>query len=106
MKRKSLLVATAAAAILGAATLSLGSSAQAHPTGGWGMMGGYGPGYGHMGYGGGWGYMGPAMMGGYGPGWMHGYGPGYRQGPRGPGYRGGYGPGYGPGWCFGAGGWR
>lgn len=56
---------------------------QAQPHG-YGMMGGYGPGY----------MMGPGygMMGGYGPGYM--MGPGYTMGPGMMGYGGGYGPGY------------
>ena len=68
--------------------LAAASSVQAQPYG-YGMMGGYGPGYG-PGY-----MMGPGMMGGYGPGYMMGpgmmggYGPGYMMRP---GY-GGYGPG-------------
>ena len=102
MKRKSLLIGTAVAAVLGAAALGLSSSAQAHPVGGgWGMMGGYGPGYGHMGYGSGWGYMGPGMMGGYGPRLDARLRPRIPAGPRGPATA------YGPGWCFGqGGGWR
>jgi len=73
------------------------STAMAQPYGGYGMMGGYGPGYGMMG--GGYG-----MMGGYGPGGCYGpammYGCGY-----GPGYgmMQGYGPGYGPGTGYGPG---
>jgi hypothetical protein len=69
----------------------------AHGPGGWGMMGGYGPGYGHMGgWGGGpgagWNCPAFAQGGGYGPGyhmrgWGGGYGPGMMQGY-------GYGPGY------------
>jgi hypothetical protein len=58
---------------------------QAQPYG-YGMMGGYGPGY----------MMGP----GYGYGMMGGYGPGYMMGPGyGRGMMGGYG-GYGPGWMM------
>ena len=87
MTRKSTLLATALVAGLAATAIGFSSPASAQ---GWGMMGGYGPGYyGHMGYG-------P----GYGPGWMHrdGYGPRYRYHGRNRGYR-GYGPGY--GWCWG-----
>ncbi len=76
--RKLSVLAGAAALVLVAANFGVISKANAQPYGGWGMMGGYGPGYG--------------MMGGYGPGYgmMGGYGPGY--GPM----MGGYGPGYGP----------
>lgn len=83
MKRRSKVIATALAAIMAAATLGFASSAEAQ---GWGMMGGYGPGYyGHMGYGRG-----------YGPrGMMRGYGPGYRWGGH---HRGDYGRGTGPGY--------
>lgn len=80
MKRKSIFIAAALAATVGAAALAFNST----------------------GYAQGWGYMGPGMMGGYGSG--QGYGPGYMHGP------GGYGPGwmhgqggYGPGWCWGSG---
>ena len=91
MTRRSTLLATALMAGLAAAAFGFSAPASAQ---GWGMMGGYGPGYyGHMGYGG------------YGPGWMHGYGPGYRWGRHYRGYRGGYGRGYGrgygPGYCWG-----
>lgn len=87
MKTKSMLLATAVAAIL-AATTVFGSSAQAQSYGGgWGMMGDYGPGYyGHMGYG-------P----GYGPGWRHRHSPAYRYRTR-NGYSRADGVGYGPGW--------
>jgi hypothetical protein len=121
MKRKSIIIAAAVAATVGATALVFGSSSYAQPYGGGymgpGMMGGYGGGPGY----------GPGMMGDYGPGWMYGrdgYGPGYMHGGQGygPGYmhgRGGYGPGwmhggqgygpgwmhgqrgYGPGWCWG-----
>ncbi len=57
MTRRNILIGTAVAASLGMLTLGLGTGLQAQPYGGWGMMG---PGYG--------------MMGGYGPGWMHDYG--------------------------------
>jgi hypothetical protein len=87
--RKSLLLATIAAATV----LAGGTMIQAQPYGPGMMGGGYGPGYGyHGGYG---------MMGGYGPGYMmgpgygygmmNGYGPGYMAGPSNgaePGYRG------------------
>jgi hypothetical protein len=89
-----------------AASLALiaAGSVHAQPYG-YGMMGGYGPGYGMMGSGYGPGaMMGPGMMGGgYGPGYgmgpgmMGGYGPGY--GMMGPGMM-GYGGGYGPGWMM------
>jgi hypothetical protein len=71
------------------AVAGLASAAQAQP---YGMMGGYGPGYGMMGGGYGPGYM---MGPGYSPGMMGSYGPGYMMGPGyGPGMMGGYGPGY------------
>jgi hypothetical protein len=90
-----------AAAALAAAAFA--SPLQAQPYGpGYGMMGGYGPGYMMHGYG-----MGPGMMGGYGPGWgrgmMGGYGPGYMMRGwgggygMGPGMMRGYGYGMGPG---------
>ena len=70
---------------IGLAIAILGSIALAQPYGGWGMMGGYGPGYGLRMMGGcGYGY-GPGMMGGYGM--MH--GPGYGPGMMGPGWYGG-----------------
>jgi len=72
MQRKSIIIATAVVAAVGAGALAFGTSSFAQP------------------YHGGWGYMGPGMMGGYGP------GPG---GPGGPGY--GPGRGYGPGWMHG-----
>jgi hypothetical protein len=85
MTLKSLAIGTAVALVLGAAAWGYGSSANAQPYGGWGMMGGYGQGYMH----------GPGMMGDYGPG----YGPGWMHGNRG--YdrddRPGYGPRYGRG---------
>ncbi len=59
MKRKSILFATAVAAVLGAGAFAASSQAQSYGPG-WGMMGGYGPGWMH-GYGSGRGY---------GPGWM------------------------------------
>ena len=62
MKRKSIIIAAAIAATVGAAAFALNTPGFAQP------------------YRGGWGYMGPGMMGGYGPGWMHGqggYGPGW-----------------------------
>ena len=113
MKRKSIIIAAAVAATVGAGALVFSNASFAQPYGGgWGymgpgmmggygpgpgMMGGYGPGYqGHMGYGPGPGY-GPGYMHGrrgYGPGWMHGrqgYGPGWMHGQRG----------YGPAWCWG-----
>jgi len=119
MKRKSIFIAAALAATVGAAALAFNSTGYAQ---GWGYMGpgmmggygsgqGYGPGYMHGpgGYGPGPGY-GPGYMhgpGGYGPGYMHGqggYGPGWMHGGRGygPGWM--HGPGgYGPGWCWGSG---
>ena len=123
MKRKSIIIAAALAATVGAGALALSGTSFAQPYGGMGpgMMGGGGPGYGSgqgygpgmmggggPGYGGGQGY-GPGMMGGYGPGYMHGqggqgggYGPGYMhgQGGYGPGWMHGQG-GYGPGWMHG-----
>ena len=69
------------AAAFALATAGTGS-VHAQPYG-YGMMGGYGPGY-MMGPGYGYG-----MMGGYGPGWM-----------MGPGMMGGYGGGYGPGYMM------
>ena len=74
------------AAALTIAAIVIGP-ALGHPSG-YGMMGGYGPGY----------MMGPGMMGGYGPGYMMGpgmmgYGGGYGPGWMMRGYRGGYGPG-------------
>jgi hypothetical protein len=93
-RKKTLLAATLAA---GLAAAALGTPALAQ---GWGMMGGYGPGYSDRTD------YGPGYGSGYGPGWMQRYGPGYRHPAR---YR-GYGRGYGPGWmadyCFGRGGWR
>jgi hypothetical protein len=93
MKRKSIIIAAALAATVGAAALAFDtpSFAQPYNGGGWGMMGGYGPG--------------PGMMGGYGPGYGPGRGPGPGYGP-GPGMMGGYGPGWmhggnGPGWMRG-----
>ncbi len=56
MKRKSILIATAVAAVLGAGAFAASSQAQSYRPG-WGMMGGYGPG------------------------WMHGYGPARGYGP-------------------------
>jgi hypothetical protein len=83
MKRKFLVAGTALALIFGAAIIGSGTAATAQSYGGWGMMGGQGPGRGMMG--GGYG-PGPGMMDGYGPGsgrrggngpgWMHGYGRG------------------------------
>lgn len=69
MKRNFFVAGTAVALIVGAAILGSSMAATAHPSGGWGMMGG-------SGYGGGPGMMGgygrgPGMMGGNGPGWMH-----------------------------------
>jgi hypothetical protein len=59
MRGKSILIAAAVAATLGAGAFAVTSEAQPY-RGGWGMMGGYGPGWMH-GYG-----SGNA----YGPGWM------------------------------------
>ncbi len=95
MRTRTLIGAGLAVAVATAAAWGYQSTAQ-----GWGMMGGYGHGYGHMG-----GY-GPGMMGGYGPGMMGGYGHmgGWGRGD-GPGAAGqwncpafaqGNGPGYGP----------
>lgn len=75
MKHKSLFIGGALALALAAGGVGYASLANAHPSGGWGMMGGYGGG----------------MMGGYGPGWMHGSGPGATRG-YGPGAMRGYGP--------------
>lgn len=69
MKRKSIIVAAALVATVGAAALAFDPPSFAQP------------------YGGGWGYMGPGMMGGYGPGWMMGGGPGWRHGGYGPCWR-------------------
>jgi hypothetical protein len=80
MKRKSIVIAAALAATVGAAALVFDTPSFAQPYGGgWGMMGGYGPGRG----------AGPGY--GRGPGWMHGgYGHGWMHGQD-----------YGPGWCWG-----
>jgi hypothetical protein len=100
MMRKRTLIGAGLAAALAGAMLLYQSPISAQPFGGQGMMGGYGPGYGHMG-----GY-GPGMMGGYGGGYgmMGGWGGG-GQGPwngpafgqGGPGSADGQGPGFGPG---------
>jgi hypothetical protein len=90
--RKSLFVATMAAAAIAVGTVSV----QAQPYGPGMMGGGYGgPGWMMSGYG-------PGMMGGsgYGPGWMHGWG----GGGYGPAYGMMGGGGYGPGWMHGGGG--
>ena len=87
MQRKSIIIATAVAAVVGAGALAFGTSSFAQPYGGYmgpGMMGGYGPGPGGPGYG-------PGR--GYGPGWMH----GWMHGGYGPGWRG---RGYGPCWGY------
>jgi hypothetical protein len=120
MRARTLIGAGLAVALAGA-LWAYNSPLSAQGPGGWGMMGGYGPGYGHMGgYGPGYGHMGgwgggpaagqwncpafaqgnapgsgPAGQG-YGPGyhmrgWGGGYGPGMMQGY---GYGRGYGPGY------------
>jgi hypothetical protein len=114
MRARTLIGAGLAVALAGALFV-YNSPVSAHGPGGWGMMGGYGPGYGHMGgYGPGYGHMGgwgggpgagqwncPAFTqsnapgsgpaGSYGPGYhMRGWGGGY-----GPGMMQGYGPGYG-----------
>ena len=83
MNRRNIVIGAAVAAALGLVALGFGSPLEAEPYGGWGMMGGHGPGSGMMG--GGYG-PGPGMMDGYGPGsgrrggngpgWMHGYGRG------------------------------
>jgi hypothetical protein len=106
MRARTLIGAGLAVALAGALWV-YNSPVSAHAPGGWGMMGGYGPGYGHMGgWGGGPGAgqwncpafaqgnaqgSGPSGQG-YGPGyhmrgWGGGYGPGMMQGYR-------YGPGY------------
>jgi hypothetical protein len=95
--RKRILIGAGLAVALAGALFIYNSPVSAHGPGGWGMMGGYGPGYGHMGgWGGGpgagWNCPAFAQGGGYGPGyhmrgWGGGYGPGMMQGY-------GYGPGY------------
>jgi hypothetical protein len=95
--RKRILIGAGLAVALAGALFVYNSPVSAHGPGGWGMMGGYGPGYGHMGgWGGGpgagWNCPAFAQGGGYGPGyhmrgWGGGYGPGMMQGY-------GYGPGY------------
>ena len=100
--RKRILIGAGLAVALAGALFVYNSPVSAHGPGGWGMMGGYGPGYGHMG---GWGagagagqWNCPAFAQGGGPG--SGYGPGYHM----RGWGGGYGPGmmqgygYGPGY--------
>jgi hypothetical protein len=84
--RKSTFLGTVLAVAVAAIVLTVGAAAFAQ----WGMMGGYGPGYG------------PGMMGNYGM--MGGYGPGYGRGMmggygpyHGPGMMGNYGSGHGPG---------
>lgn len=75
MRRSGILIAAAVAAVVGAGAFAVSSEAQPYGPG-WGMMGGYGPGWMH-GYGGG------------GPGWMHGNGSGgagWMQGGPGGGY--------------------
>jgi hypothetical protein len=101
--RSKLLIAGLAVALAGATWLSQQPAAAQ----GWGMMGGYGPGY-HMGWGGEsgagygpWNCPGFAQANNGGPGYGPGYGMrGWRGGGYGPGYHmrgwgGGYGPGYG-----------
>jgi hypothetical protein len=94
MKRKFIVAGSAVALIVGAAILGSGAAATAHPSGGWGMMGGsgYGPGWMHgSGMMGGYG-PGSGMMGANGPGWMHNRGPGANAefGPQNcPGFQGG-----------------
>ncbi len=86
-------------AVLAGAAIAVAAVAYAHP-GGWGMGGGYGPGYGMMGGGygpggDGCGFGPGGFSGGHGPGMMGGgYGPGMMGGGYGPGMMGG---GYGPG---------
>ncbi len=101
MRTRTLIGAGFGVALAATAAWGYQSMASAQPYGGWGMMGGYGPGYGHMG-----GY-GPGMMGGYGPGMMGGYGHmggwGRGDGPGAgqwncPAFARGNGPGYGPGY--------
>jgi hypothetical protein len=104
--RKRTLIGAGLAVALAGALWAYNSPVSAHGPGGWGMMGGYGPGYGHMG-----GY-GPGMMqgNGYGPGYGHmrGWGGGPGQGQwncpaftennqTGSGTTGSQGEGYGPG---------
>jgi hypothetical protein len=92
MKRKSIVIAAALAATVGAAALAFNSSSYAQ---GWGYMGPGMMGGNWQGNGSGQGY---GMMNSYGPGWMHsqGYGPGWMHSR-------GYGSsqGYGPGWMHG-----
>lgn len=59
MTRRNILIAATVAAVLGAAAFAASSQAQSYGPG-WGMMGGYGPGWMH----------GYASDRGYGPGWM------------------------------------
>ena len=101
MRARTLIGAGLAVALAGALWV-YNSPVSAHGPGGWGMMGGYGPGYGHMGgWGGGVGQWNcPAFAQGGGPGPAGGYGPGYHM----RGWGGGFGPGmmqgygYGPGY--------
>jgi hypothetical protein len=112
MRTRTLIGAGLAVALAGALFV-YNSPVSAHGPGGWGMMGGYGPGYGQMGgYGPGYGHMGgwgsglgagqwncPAFTQGYGSGPAGGYGPGYHM----RGWGGGYGPGMMQGYGYGRG---
>jgi hypothetical protein len=112
MRARTLIGAGLAVALAGALWI-YNSPVSAHGPGGWGMMGGYGPGMMMGGYGPGYGHMGgwgggpgagqwncPAFTQGGGSGPASGYGPGYHMrrwgGGYGPGMMQGYGPGYGP----------
>lgn len=89
--RKKILIGAGLAVALAGALFVYNSPVSARGPGGWGMMGGYGPSYGHMG---GWGgrpgagWNCPAFAQGGGPGPAGGYGPGYHM----RGWGGGYGP--------------
>jgi hypothetical protein len=101
--RTKILIGAGLAVALAGALFVYNSPVSARGPGGWGMMGGYGPGYGHMG---GWGggpgagWNCPAFAQGGGPGPAGDYGPGYHMrgwgGGYGPGMMQGYGPGYSP----------
>ena len=67
MNCRNIVIGMAVVAAFGLVALGFGSPLEAQPKGGWGMMGGYGPGAG--------------MMGGYGRGWMHGRGANAEFGP-------------------------
>jgi hypothetical protein len=111
MKTRNTLIGLGIAAALVAASYSVTASAQGAGYGGWGMMGGYGPGYSQdYRYGPMHGY-GYGPRGGYGPGYghMYRYGPGRQAQGYGPGYHmrewGGYGPGMMGGYGHGMMGW-